>query len=401
MIAERELTVAVLGAGGTIAPAIVRDLAESEEIGALRLLDLDAERARAVADSHGGGKAEAAAVDARAGLSRELVACDLLVNSASYRVNVDAMRACLEAGCHYLDLGGLYWVTGSQLELDEDFRRAGLLALLGMGSSPGKTNVMAVAAAGALDGGRPDEGGGAGGSRDRADSLHVIAAGRDLDPPPGFSVPYALRTLIDELTMRPVLVEDGEVHQIEPLTDGGRVSLPDPIGEADTIHTLHSELRTFPASFGCREASFRLSLAPALLDRLRELAGAPDAEVDAAAREALPPSPRTVSVHRVEAAADGGGKGQEARRAVVTAVTRPMDEWGLGGGTVSTAAPAAAAARLLARGRIKAVGALPPERCVEPGDLFPELARRECEFRIETAGGAGGGRAATLEAPAS
>ena len=386
MSGERELRVAVLGAGGTIAPAIVRDLAESEEVGGLRLLDLDAERAAAVAEAQGRGKAEAAAVDARAGLSGKLSRCDVLVNSASYRVNVDAMRACLEAECHYLDLGGLYWVTGSQLELDEDFRRAGLLALLGMGSSPGKTNVMAVAAARALDGGP-------------VESLHVIAAGRDLDPPPGFSVPYALRTLIDELTMRPVVVEDSEARQIEPLTDGGRVSLPEPIGEAETIHTLHSELRTFPESFGCREASFRLSLTPALLERLWELAPASEAEIDAAAREALPPSPRTVSVHRVEAAR--GGEDHGGRRAVVTAVTRSMERWGLGGGIVSTAAPAAAAVRLMARGRLEATGALPPERCVEPRDLFPELARRECEFRIETVGGAGGEQAGTVEVPAS
>ena len=36
---------------------------------------------------------------------------------------------------------------------------------------------------------------------------------------------------------------------------------------------------TFPSSFGCREASFRLSLPPAVEARLRELAGAGDDEV--------------------------------------------------------------------------------------------------------------------------
>ena len=80
-----------------------------------------------------------------ASLAAALDGCDVLVNAASYRVNLDAMRACLEAGCHYLDLGGLYRVTGRQLELDDEFERAGLLALLGIGSSPGKTNVMARA----------------------------------------------------------------------------------------------------------------------------------------------------------------------------------------------------------------------------------------------------------------
>ncbi len=367
MSAPRELEVAVLGAGGTIAPAIVRDLAESEEIAAMRLLDLDEARAAAVAETHGGGKASAGAVDARYGLAAELETCDLLVNSASYRVNIDAMRACLSAGCHYLDLGGLYRVTGDQLELDADFRRAGLLALLGMGSSPGKTNVMATAAVRALSGAAVSE-------------LHVVAAGRDLEPPEGFSVPYALRTLVDELTIEPVVVRDGEVVEVAPLTDGGWVALPEPVGTVATIYTLHSELRTFPESFGCREASFRLSLAPAVLERVRALTGASDTEIDSAAREALPPSARTVSVHRV--AATGG----DGRTATATSVTRPVPEWGLGGGVVSTAAPAAAAARLIARGVIDSAGALPPERCVEPGDLFPELERRNAEIRLETAG---------------
>ena len=64
------------------------------------------------------------------------------------------------------------------------------------------------------------------------------------------------------------------------------------------------------------------------------------------------------------------------------AVTEPVPEWGLGGGVVSTGAPAAAAVRLLARGRIEARGALPPERCVQPEDLFPELERRSARFEV-------------------
>jgi lysine 6-dehydrogenase len=361
-MSARRLRVALLGAAGTIAPAITRDLAESDEVSELLLLDLDAGRAETVADAHGGGKARARAADARRGLANVLAGFDLLINSASYRVNQDAMRACLEAGCHYVDLGGLYWMTGRQLELHDEFEGAGLLALLGMGSSPGKTNVMAARAVRQLG--------------ERPNALRVSAAGRDLDPPDGLSVPYALQTLLDELTMPPVVVRDGEATELEPLSPGGRVAFPEPIGEAETIHTLHSEIRTFPGSFGCREVGFRLSLAPALLERLRALAGAPDHEVARAARGALPPSPRTVSAHLVEAAADG-------RMVRVAAVTHPHEAWGLGGGIVSTASPAAAAVRLIARGRIRATGVLPPEACVEPDDLFPELERRGCVFTID------------------
>jgi saccharopine dehydrogenase-like NADP-dependent oxidoreductase len=207
--------------------------------------------------------------------------------------------------------------------------------------------------------------------------VDVIAGGRDPDPPADFSVPYALRTLVDEVTMPPVAVRDGRALELEPLTDGGRVSFPEPIGEADTIHTLHSEVRTFPESFGCRETSFRLSLEPGLLGRLRELRDASEDEIEAAARAARPPSAKAVSVHMVEAGADNG------RAVRVTAVTGPMEEWGLGGGVVSTAASAAAAVRLLARETLTATGVMPPERCVDPDDLFPELERRACVFQAE------------------
>ena len=74
----------------------------------------------------------------------------MLVNSASYRVNLDAMTACLEAGCHYLDLGGLYWMTSRQLELGPRFERAGLLALLGIGSAPGQDEPDGLQAAAAV-----------------------------------------------------------------------------------------------------------------------------------------------------------------------------------------------------------------------------------------------------------
>jgi len=378
------MRVAVLGAGGTIAPAIVRDLAESDEVSGLLLLDIDEARAEHVASRYGGRKARAtfadarASADASASLARALEGCDLLVNSASYRVNLDAMTASLEAGCHYLDLGGLYWMTGRQFELGARFEGAGLLALLGIGSAPGKTNLMALRAVRELQG--PDDPAAPGVADEEAtgiDSVLVSAAGRDLDPPPGFSVPYALQTLLDELTLPPVVLRDGAPEEVEPLGSGGTVDFGEPLGAAETIHTLHSELRTFGDSFGCREASFRLSLSPDLLSTLRKLTEAPEAEIRRIASEAVPPSGKTVSVHLVEAS--GGG-----RTVRVRAVTEPMDAWSLGGGIVSTAAPAAAAVRLLARGRIKARGAAPPERCIEPAEMFSELERRGCRFEVTT-----------------
>jgi len=278
------------------------------------------------------------------------------------------MRACLDAGCDYIDLGGLYHVAEQQLGLHGEFAAAGRLAMLGVGSSPGKTNLMAARAIAEL---REQYG------EADVEAIDVIAGGRDLDPPPGFAVPYALRTLLDELTLRPVVLRDGEPVEVEPLTDGGEVDFGDPIGTATTIFTLHSELRTFGESFGCSECTFRLSLPPAALEKLRALADAGEEEVRAAARNVVPQSPRTASVHMVDVRAAQGAVRMRA-------VTPPHEEWGLGGGIVSTASPAAAAVRLLARGRINASGALPPERCIDPEEMFAELRTRGCQFELSS-----------------
>ena len=114
--------------------AIVHDVAQSDEVRRMALLDLDADKAAAVAQEHGAGKASASGIDARdVGALADAIAgagAEVLLNTASYRINLEAMRACLIAGCHYLDLGGLYRMTLRQLELSAEFETNGSAALL-------------------------------------------------------------------------------------------------------------------------------------------------------------------------------------------------------------------------------------------------------------------------------
>ena len=357
------MRVAVLGAGGTIAPAIVRDLAESEEVTAMRLLDIDLRRAEAVATEHGGGKAQARQADATTDLAGQLAGMEVLVNSAAYRINLAAMRACLDAGCHYMDLGGLYHVTAEQLRLSGEFEQRGRLALLGIGSAPGKTNLLAARAVRELPG--------------KPISISVLAAGRDLDPPKELSFPYAVRTLLDEITMAPMALINGRPQEMRPVQDGPRADFGDPIGVADTIFTLHSEVLTFGDSFGAPNVTFALSLSPKVLESLKELQGASEERIAEVARSASPPSANTLSIHIVEVS--GAETVIRAR-----SVTPPNEAWGLGGGIVSTASPAAAAVRLLARGSISKRGALPPESCIDPDEMFAELEARGVRFDVSS-----------------
>lgn len=284
-----------------------------------------------------------------AAVTRGLEGCAVVVNCADYRLNIPVMRGALAAGVHYVDLGGLYHVTTEQLALDGEFRAAGLGALLGMGSAPGKTNLLTAAAARRL--------------AEEPRSLEIWAAARDpAAAEHAFPAPYSVRTLLDELHMRPVIVEGGQVREVEPLSGEAERDLPEPVGRAKGLYTRHSELKTLPGAFPTLEsASFRLCLAPGLLEKLLAL------------EEGEEPQPyeqseAAVAVHLVEL-------GGETRRVVGWTLTR-------GGSARSTSEPAARAAVELAEGRLRFTGARPPEEAVPDPDGFLALLDTEVYWEV-------------------
>jgi hypothetical protein len=289
-------------------------------------------------------------VDARdpQSLTRALQGVTVCVNCADYRLNLEVMEGAKAAGAHYVDLGGLFHMTRRQLELAGDFRAAGLTAILGMGSAPGKTNLLARAAVERL------------GAEPR--SLHIWAVTRD--PAAArhpFPAPYSVRTLLDELSMRPMVVHDGCVSEVEPLSGEAEREFPDPVGRAKGIYTLHSELATLPERYpSLEEASFRLCLSPGLLEKLLAL---PEGEEP----EPYVQSPQSVAVHLVETV-DGHGP------VVGLTLTR-------GGSARSTSEPAARAAAELAAGRLSAPGAHPPEEAIDDPEAFLALLDTEVRWQ--------------------
>ena len=289
-------------------------------------------------------------VDARdlVSLERALAGTSVCVNCADYRLNPLVMDACLGVHAHYVDLGGLYHVTRLQLQRSEDFAAAGLTALVGMGSAPGKTNLLARAAVERLG--------------DHPRSLELWAVTRDpaANGHP-FPAPYSVRTLLDELRMRPMIVREGRVTDVDPLSGEAERHFPEPIGRARGIFTLHSELATLPAAYPTLvEANFRLCLAPGLLEKLLALGDGEEPEPYTQSEDA-------VAVHLADARSD--------RAAVVgMTVTR-------GGSARSTAEPAARAAVELHEGRLVAPGVHPPERAIDDPEAFLALLDTEVRWQ--------------------
>ena len=194
-------------------------------------------------------------------------------------------------------------------------------------------------------------------------------------------LPYALETLLDELTLAPIVLRDGEPVEIEPLSDGGEVDFGEPIGAgADDLHAalgaadLRRELRLRASAASGSRCS------PPPLERLRALAAAP-ARRGRGGRgsEAVPQS----QTHRLGPHRRGARPASGARGCAPS--PRRHESWGLGrrhrldrlaGRRGRAAAGPRARSRRAARCRLSAAS-----------------TRRRCSPSCETRGGDAGVRA--------
>src|SRR5262245_8185254 len=249
---------AVLGGAGAMGRATVFHLARSGA--GVLLLDADIAAARRIARRYGGGRVEVAVADASDphALASLLRGVAVLVNAGPYAFNLPVMQAALLARCHYIDLGGLFHTTRRQLRLDAAFRKARLLAVLGMGSAPGIMNVMARAAADPLR---------------RVKAIRVYNGGADhtrYRAPVAFG--FSPATVLDEFTLSPMVFAGGRFRAAPPLS-GGETFVFD-VGPQRVHFSLHSEVATLPLSYrdkGIRECSFKIAYDPVLIERLKLL----------------------------------------------------------------------------------------------------------------------------------
>ncbi len=367
--------VAVLGGAGAMGRAVVYDLARQGR--RVLVLDTDLGAARRIARRYGAHRARAAAADASdpGRLARALRGAVVLVNCAPYRLNLTAMRAALLAGCHYVDLGGLFHTTRRQLQLDADFRRARLLAVLGMGSAPGIVNVLARAAASGLR---------------HVRAIRIYNGGADHTR---YAAPLAFgfspATVLDELTQPAMVFTRGRF--VARAARSGAEDFAFETGVQRVHLSLHSEVLTLPTSFadrGLSECAFKIAYDPALVERLDLLIalGLDDArpgprgvaprDVLLDAFKRLPPAPDFVDDRDSLAVIVEGedGRGPVLRRYDLTAM--PQRRPPLSAVARNTGFPPAIVAGFLLDGRLRARGVLPPEICVPVAPFLAELARR-------------------------
>jgi lysine 6-dehydrogenase len=361
--------VVALGGAGSMGAAAVRVLAGAPQVTDLVVADLHLDRARALA-TEVGAPARPARVDLTdsAELDALLAGAQLVVNTTGpyYRFGVAVLDAALRAGAHYVDICDDPAPTLALLALDDRARAAGLTALVGMGASPGVSNLLARIAA------------------DHLDVVDDIVTAWPEDPvaaladAPADGVSAALLHWVRQIAEPGPVLTDGalaDAAPLQPLT----VDVPG-IGSGTVWTVGHPEAVTLHRAYPqLRRSRNGMVVTPAVVAELRraaaDVAGGASIERAAAAltvrfrrldpvraREGAPP------FGMLFALATGTRSGSPARVAAALTAYPP------GGMAGATGVPLALGAQLILDGTVSRRGVHPPETCVPPREFLARLA---------------------------
>ncbi len=370
----------VLGGAGKMGCIAVQELVKDEWVDEVIIADINVDQAKVVADYLDSPKIKIVEVDINdeVGFVKALEGSDACLNATVFYTNMLVMEACLKAGVSYTDMGGLFHTTRKQLELSDRFAEAGISAVLGMGSAPGVPNIQARYAA------------------DRLDSIESIKIYDGIKPPPPDDVrfTYSVPTIVDELTVEPIVFENGEYVSKPPLSGFEDYWFEVPLGMIPMHLSLHSEVATLPETFkdkGIQECFFKINywgMAQKTVEKIRVLVDFGFDSRDPVEVNGISVVPRDLMVSMLSGyvppitdfLAPAKNEPPDWSKEIVTEIHGTKDgkevTYRLGTLTCKGALPTglapAIAAIWLAEGRIEP-GVYPPEASMEPEPFFKEL----------------------------
>ena len=374
------MRITVIGGAGKMACISVQYLAQDPRVNEVVLADLDLNQAKVVAEYINSPKISIHKVDVndKTGLINLLKGSDACMNGTVYYTNLPVMKACLEAGVHYTDMGGLFFTTHKQLELNDQYKEAGISAVLGMGSAPGIPNLQARYAA------------------DRLDTVKSIKIFDGVMPPPTDDpkFTYAVPTILDELIMEPMIYKDGDFQAAAPLSGFEDYWFTPPIGLLPMHLSLHSEVATLPISFkdkGVKECFFKINywgMSKVVVEKIRVLADfgfGSDKPVEVKGQTIIPRDMMETLLSGyvppiTDFLAPPKNRPPDWVKEIVTEVKGTKDDqmvtYRMGTltckGALPTGVAPAVAAIWMAEGRVEP-GVYPPEIALDPVPFFKEL----------------------------
>lgn len=159
-------------------------------------------------------------VDAMRGV---MASHDVVLSAAPYYFNGPLAAAAVEAGCHFGDLGGNTEIVKEQVALADAAKTADCTIMPDLGLAPGMINIFATDGIRRLD-------------RPRSVRMYVGGLPQHPLPPLNYQVVYSLEGMLDYVTTPSVIVREGKVQEIEPLSELETLDFGE-LGELEAFHT--------------------------------------------------------------------------------------------------------------------------------------------------------------------
>jgi saccharopine dehydrogenase-like NADP-dependent oxidoreductase len=271
------MKVLALGGSGDMGRMAVAILLESPNISHITVADKNYERAKYFVYLVGSDKLEAAQIDVteRDKLIDLISSNDLVMNTVGpyYKFASTILHAVLMARKPYVDICDDWKPTLDLLKMDEKAKKAGITAVIGIGASPGITNLMAVIACSKLD---------------KVDDL-ITAWGYGAEERIGSKPKYFIEprkfyrkfkdtpTIANAATMHlfyETLEEiptyrDGKLINIKPLSDAEPIKFPG-FQETYVCHIGHPEPVTLPRVINANSVSNLMYMGKTITDIIRK-----------------------------------------------------------------------------------------------------------------------------------
>ncbi|UCC49287.1 MAG: saccharopine dehydrogenase NADP-binding domain-containing protein, partial [Gemmatimonadota bacterium] len=193
-------------------------------------------------------------VDVRdtAALAARMKGFDVVCNMTgpNYANAVHVVEAAIAAGVPMADVSDDWEATLQILDLHSEASKAGITVIVGLGASPGVTNILARQGANTLD---------------RTDEVHTawVMRGSDLGGP------ACCAHLLYSLPERAFVFQEGKIQEVRAFVDGRETLDFLELGTVEVAHVGHPEPFTLSRYIsGCRYADDKAAFLPAMVGEM-------------------------------------------------------------------------------------------------------------------------------------
>ena len=313
---------------------------------------------------------------------------DVVINASDPHFNILVMKQAIKSKAHYIDLAGENpRSVEQQMRQSRAWKKAGLLAVLGMGEDPGLSNIMA---------------------RSGCDMLDNVAEIRVRDGETSSSESYpfvalfAPRVFLEEAVSPCHYFEGGELKTSPPMSRKETYRFPQPIGDVSVYGMDHEEVHTLPYYLPKKPhyVDFKLALTDdtasaiklfsdvGLLNAKPMKFGKAEVSPLSVLLRLLPAPSQIAGKIRgsagvlVEVTGDKSGEQQVVRLYVMMTHAEAYENHTSNATSYLTGTPTAICARMLAEGGIEHRGVIVPE-CLQPDRFLGQAPRYGLRVHVE------------------